>query len=188
MTLEQVVGIVALLWPVAEIILGVVRRAKRSRADVRDRGSMLLLWMLIVASIMAGAMLRGRAAALAIRGRWALDLSLVLLVAGLAIRAAAILTLGRFFTSNVAIQSEHRVVHSGLYRYIRHPSYLGALLAFVGLGFFFRNWLSVGLIVVATTAAFLYRMKVEETALIAALGDEYIEYRHSTKRLLPGIY
>ena len=179
------------LWPCCgqlQVVLGLARRAKRSRADVRDRGSLLLLWMLIIASTMAGSMLRGRAAALSIRGEWALAISLVLLVGGLAIRATAILTLGRFFTSNVAIQPEHRVVRTGLYRFIRHPSYLGALLAFVGLGFLLRNWLSVSLILVATMIAFLYRIKVEEAALMATLGDEYVEYRRSTKRLLPGIY
>ena len=188
MTLKAIVRAVALLWPVAEVGLVLAARAKHSRAEVRDRGSLVLLWMVIAGSVTAGSMLRVRAARMSLPAQSAWIISLVLLVGGLAIRATAIITLGRFFTSNVAIHAGHQIVRTGLHRYIRHPSYTGALLAFAGLGFFFRNWFSMGIILVPVTAAFMYRIHVEEAALVAAFGHEYIDYRGSTKRLLPGVY
>ncbi len=188
MTLEPVVGTIALLWPLAEVALGLATRVKRSRADVRDRGSLVLLWIVISISITAASMLRLPAARMSMPAHSAWLISLVLLVTGLALRATAIITLGRFFSSNVAIHAGHQIVRAGLYRYVRHPSYTGALLAFAGLGFFFRNWLSLALILAPITAAFLYRIHVEEAALVDALGRDYLEYRRATRRLVPGVY
>ncbi len=70
----------------------------------------------------------------------------------------AILTLGRLFTVNVAIQADHSVVETGLYRFVRHPSYVGLLLTFVGLGVFFANWLSLFGLLVPIALAVLNRM------------------------------
>jgi len=111
-----------------------------------------------------------------------------LFVIGLGLRWYAIIHLGRFFTVNVAIQNDHRVVSSGPYRLVRHPSYLGALLAFLGLGVCFINLISFAIIVVPITAAFIYRIRIEESALMESLGTNYREYAARTKRLIPFIY
>jgi protein-S-isoprenylcysteine O-methyltransferase len=70
-----------------------------------------------------------------------------LFAAGLALRWYAIVYLGRFFTVNVAISKDHRLIDTGPYRFIRHPSYTGAIMAFVGVfasGFCLHNWASLG--------------------------------------------
>ena len=113
---------------------------------------------------------------------------IVLIIVGLAVRWAAILTLRKYFTVDVAILSDHKIVMTGLYRYVRHPAYLGSLLSFLGLGISFSNWLSALVIFVPITGAFVYRIRVEERALDASLGDAYRQYQTSTKRLIPGIF
>ena len=74
---------------------------------------------------------------------WATELSaslgLGLLVVGIIIRWSAIYTLGKYFTGTVMIKDDHRLVQNGLYRYLRHPAYAGALLAHLGLGLSFSN-------------------------------------------------
>ena len=102
-------------------------------------------------------------------------------------RWIAILTLGRLFTVDVAIQANHAVVQSGLYRLVRHPSYSGLLLAFLGLGISFGNWMSILVLMVPIFLAVLNRVRKEEHALIAALGSEYVEYCSRTKRFIPGL-
>ena len=57
---------------------------------------------------------------------WPVVAGLVLIVAGAALRAWSIVTLGRFFQYQIRIQAEHRVVTNGPYRYVRHPSYTGS--------------------------------------------------------------
>ncbi len=115
-------------------------------------------------------------------------LALSLLLCGLAIRWAAILTLGRYFTVNVAIARDHRIVQAGLYRFVRHPSYSGLLLAFVGMGLSFHSWLSLGILVLPIAAALARRIGVEEQALRAAFGGEYEAYAARTWRLIPWIH
>ncbi|HEX8708612.1 MAG TPA: isoprenylcysteine carboxylmethyltransferase family protein [Pyrinomonadaceae bacterium] len=115
-------------------------------------------------------------------------LGLALLLGGVAFRWAAIYTLGKYFTGTVLIKGDHRLVRSGLYKHLRHPAYTGALVAHLGLGLSFSNWFSLSLSVVPYLAAAMYRMHVEEQALLEAFGDEYITYSRKTKRLVPKVY
>ena len=113
--------------------------------------------------------------------------ALVLMVFGLVVRWTAILTLGRLFTVDVAIHSDHEVVQTGLYRYARHPSYIGLLIAFLGFGVYFANWLSILTLLVPMTLGMLNRVNKEETALLCSLGPAYASYCVRTKRFIPGL-
>jgi len=62
------------------------------------------------------------------------------------------------------------------------------LLAVLGIGVAFDNWLSLLAILIPVAAALLYRIWVEESALVEILGREYDDYRKVTKRLVPGVY
>ncbi len=117
-----------------------------------------------------------------------LVLALVLLLGGLALRWAAILTLDRLFTVDVAIQSDHMVVQNGLYRFIRHPSYTGLLLAFLGVGVYFANWLSMLVLMLPITLVVINRVVKEERTLLAALGADYAAYCARTRRFIPGLF
>jgi protein-S-isoprenylcysteine O-methyltransferase Ste14 len=114
--------------------------------------------------------------------------AVIVLLFGLVVRWSAIFTLGKSFSSNVAIHDSQQLNHSGPYRFVRHPSYLGLLLIFLAVGLHSRNWLSFGCATVPTTAALLYRIHVEESALVRAFGEEYMAYSKTTKRLIPGLY
>lgn len=115
-------------------------------------------------------------------------LGIALMLCGTGLRWAAIRTLKRYFTVNVTILENHRVVRDGLYRRLRHPSYTGLLLRYFGFGLSFSNWLSLTLIFLPMLASVFYRIRVEEAALEEAFGGEYAEYARTTKRLIPGVY
>jgi protein-S-isoprenylcysteine O-methyltransferase len=88
----------------------------------------------------------------------------------------------------VTIQAGHEVIRSGPYRVLRHPAYAGALLALVGIGVVFGSWPALALCVAPIAAALVQRIRVEEAALEAALGEPYGEYERSTSRLIPGLW
>jgi protein-S-isoprenylcysteine O-methyltransferase Ste14 len=97
-------------------------------------------------------------------------------------------TLGRFFTVDVTIEKDHEQVERGPFRLVRHPSYTGVLLAFVGFALTLRNWGAILVVLLPIFVAFVRRMNVEENALTEALGNQYRDYIRRTKRLVPGIY
>jgi protein-S-isoprenylcysteine O-methyltransferase len=104
------------------------------------------------------------------------------------VRSAAIVQLGRFHTPNVAVRADHQLRVTGLYRLVRHPSYLGALIAYLGFSLALGNWLSVVVIMSITTPLYLYRIHEEDAALLAAFGDPYRAYCARTKRLIPWVF
>jgi protein-S-isoprenylcysteine O-methyltransferase Ste14 len=115
-------------------------------------------------------------------------LGLTLLLVGIVIRGTAIWTLGTYFTGTVLIKNNHELIRTGLYKYLRHPSYAGALLAHLGLGLAFLSWFSLLLSSVPFFIAAFYRIHVEEIALEEKFKCEYLNYAKATKRLIPGLY
>jgi len=113
---------------------------------------------------------------------------LTLFAAGILVRSIAIAQLGAFHMPDVAIRVGHRVVDTGLYRHVRHPSYLGACIAFLGFGLGLGSWVSAVVALGMALIAYAYRIHVEEQALRDALGDAYTAYQARTRRLVPGIY
>src|SRR5262249_33215399 len=107
---------------------------------------------------------------------------------GLAIRLAAVATLRKQFTTAVAIVTDHELVRAGLYRIIRHPAYTGLLAIELGVGLASGNWLCVVVSIALPLAGTLYRIHVEEQALVRHFGAAYQAYAARTKRLIPGIY
>jgi protein-S-isoprenylcysteine O-methyltransferase Ste14 len=174
-------------WVISEVILLILARSKKNSVD-RDEGSIVLLNATIYICVALGVSL-GFPGIGHIRGfnsiiPW---MGLCLIVIGLIIRWISILTLKKYFTTNVVIQNDHRIIKFGIYRFVRHPSYSGSIISFLGLGLVFVNWLATIILVVPTTIAFMKRIKVEERALKNAFGEEYIAYCKSTWLLLPWI-
>jgi len=110
------------------------------------------------------------------------------LVVGLLLRWTAIFTLGRFFAADVAIHEGQLVVSAGPYRHVRHPSYTGLMLAFLGLGVFFDSWLSVAGLMIPITLAVMHRIRHEESVLVGALGPAYSTSCARTKQLIPWVW
>ena len=172
----------------SEVALSFFRRSKTG-TRAKDGGSLWLLWVVIILGVQLGAY-AGHAwpqTRFPAMPRWQAA-GCVLIPLGLALRWWSIVYLGRFFTVNVAVHEGHRVVDSGPYRYIRHPSYTGALIAFLGLGLGFGSWFSVLIVMVSTWLAYASRIRIEERALLEALGESYRRYVRRTKRLVPLIY
>jgi protein-S-isoprenylcysteine O-methyltransferase len=107
---------------------------------------------------------------------------------GIILRYWAIRTLGKFFTTVIGMQKGHRLVKGGPYRYIRHPSYTGALITVFGFGIALRNL--IGLILMMAIVLFIYKTRIdyEEKVLTSNFGKEYKEYAKNTKRLIPWVY
>ena len=178
-----------LVYLISELLLTVTRRSHSRTGQKQDRSTLGMIWLVIAVSIMASVFVAQNFPAAALsHGPMFAFAGVVLFVAGLLLRWWAIITLGRFFTVDVTIEKDHELVERGPFRVVRHPSYTGVLLAFVGFALSLRNWAAMLIMLLPIFAAFIHRMNVEEDALSRALGSRYADYMRRTKRVVPFLY
>lgn len=172
-------------WLVSEI--AILRPARdRSGSDV-DRKSMLLLAASNLAAPLLAISLYFSGIGAASFGNATKVLGLVLMIAGFVTRWAGMWTLKKYFSANVAVQSDHRLVIKGPYKLVRHPGYFGGWLAFTGFGLSLGNWGSLFVLTALTIPAFLYRIHVEEQALRRAFPD-YPAYAARVRKFIPLVW
>jgi protein-S-isoprenylcysteine O-methyltransferase Ste14 len=108
--------------------------------------------------------------------------------AGFGLRAWAVRTLGRFFRVEVTVETDQTLVDTGPYARVRHPSYTGLLVFYLGLGICLDSYLSVAAAVLLPLAAVVNRIAHEERTLRRELGAAYETYSTRTSRLVPGVW
>src|SRR5258708_10873435 len=161
---------------------------RRAEATNTDRGSLAFLRACIVAGALLAALASKVTATAFSYGLVIFSVSLAIAWAGIALRWWSFRTLGRYFTFTVMTSANQPVITNGPYRFLRHPSYAGLLLIIAGIGFSYRNWLSIACLIFFPLIGFVYRIRVEEAALSATLGDAYTTYASGRKRLIPFVW
>jgi len=175
-------------WFLSEILLNRFFRSSSHSKNNQDKGSIRIIWITI-----------GLANSIGIISALFFEIpvsksiimpyfGLSIVLSGMIFRFISIFTLGKFFTVDVTIQKNHQLIKDGVYRFIRHPSYLGSIISFIGFGLSLNNWISLFMISVPVTIAMLYRIKVEEKLLTEQFGSIYIEYVAKTYKLIPWLY
>lgn len=113
---------------------------------------------------------------------------MVLFVAGAGLRWWSFWALGQYFTFTVDVSPDQEVVTAGPYRVLRHPGYAGGLLAMVGIGVVYANWVGLAGFAIPCLLILLWRIHIEEAALLGTAGDPYRSYAAHHKRLVPLIW
>jgi protein-S-isoprenylcysteine O-methyltransferase Ste14 len=169
--------------------------AMRLRSRLHRRGTKSNAWSQVVTvAAIVGGLLGGLAGASWTKaaistGRWAVfSVGLVFMAFGIYVRQWAIVALGRFFTADLRIQVDQTVIDRGPYRWVRHPSYSGLIVFFVGFGLALTNWLSLLISAVVPTVGLVLRVFAEERSLLAGLGEPYRRYAGTRKRLFPKVW
>lgn len=191
-------GLVVLLLYSLQSELRFGGRARTHRTGAADRRSTLVVSVAAAVPVLgfALAMKAASPGASAWLPRWLHDavvpglpvvawVGVVLGVVGLVLRLSAVMTLRERYTRTLLVENEHTIERRGLYRVVRHPGYLGSLLCLNGIALASGNAAILIASLVATSAAYTYRIKVEDEMLVAGLGHPYVEYREQVRALLP---
>jgi protein-S-isoprenylcysteine O-methyltransferase Ste14 len=179
---------VSYLYGFFEVFMNLRQSRKNNATTMNDKGSLWLLYGLITLgyalSFSIGATKIGRVY------HWDtfFAIGMVLVVIGFIIRIYSILTLNQYFTYSVAKVENHKIISTGLYKFIRHPGYLGQFIIFMGISISISNWLSILLMMIPVTLGYLYRIKVEEKFMTDQFGEDYKHYQDRTKRIIPLLY
>ena len=189
MTLSIFFYIISFAWIISEIVLSRMKKSDfENSINDYDKKTLKTIWITILFSLAIGIFVStfsfGRISILPYQQ----IIGLILITLGLLIRWTSILKLKDSFTVDVSIRKDQTIIKDGIYKFIRHPSYSGSLLSFLGLSLVLTNVFTILIIVVPITIAFLHRIKIEENVLTDVIGTEYVEYSKQTKKLIPFIY
>jgi protein-S-isoprenylcysteine O-methyltransferase Ste14 len=175
------------VWFLSEIIFNRLLRSKNKNSSSKDNGTLKLIWILIFIAIFLAVYLTNFNFLIS-KSVIISYLGLSIIVAGIILRTIIIISLGKFFTVDVAINKNHKLKTNGFYKYIRHPSYTASLLSFIGFGISLNNWASLLVVITILLIAFLIRIKTEEEVLANYFGMKYLAYKKNTKKIIPFIY
>ncbi len=176
------------VWIASELFGAVLVPRLRGRGETRvrrDRGSGALI--IFTVFISSGLALSFGYAGVFVLPDWVFYPGIFLMLLGVLVRQWAIAVLGRFFSLTVRVATDHRVVTRGPYRLVRHPSYTGVLITFIGLGLAVQSLGGLLVLLGVFSLSYGYRIRVEEKTLLSELGPDYASYMKRTKRLVPFI-
>ncbi|WP_159474708.1 isoprenylcysteine carboxylmethyltransferase family protein [Dyadobacter sp. 3J3] len=186
--MNPVFTVIYVIWFLSETLLNRLLRSKSTDKQNADKNSLLIIWITVVATIILAMYISINYYFPIYPNIIIRYIGLGIIVLGIVLRIAAVLSLGKFFTVDVTIREDHKLKKDGVYKYLRHPSYFASLLSFIGFGLSINSWPGLILIVIAVMAVFIFRIKIEEKILIGQFGDEYVDYKKNTKGIIPFIY
>ena len=166
-----------------------VRRSRPAQGEQTDRGSMAVImlvgWIGSIAAFVVAS--NPRFSITQNRTAW-FGIGLIVLLFGRLLRKHCWKMLGEHFTGNVKASADQPVIEKGAYRWVRHPSYSGGIMMYLGTGIALTNWLSAIIMTLAGAVGYVYRVYVEERALQENLGGRYQDYMRRTKRFIPLVF
>ncbi|HEX5001838.1 MAG TPA: isoprenylcysteine carboxylmethyltransferase family protein [Bacteroidia bacterium] len=184
----ELIQIISIAFPVSEVLLFLLKRTGKKQGAVKgDKGSVIILWSVIFAAVYFSMVLSAK-----FPRNNPIELlqasGIVIFIVGAIIRWIAIVQLGRYFTVDVAMQPSHRIKNDGLFTYVRHPSYTGLVLEFLGFSLLFNSWYPLFIMNIPIFIALVYRMHIEEAMLLSHFGDPYRDYMSKRKRIFPFVF
>ncbi|MGD0709965.1 MAG: isoprenylcysteine carboxylmethyltransferase family protein [Bacteroidales bacterium] len=180
--------IIWIIWCCSEILLNRLMLSGSNDKKGQDKGSLGFMWIMITLSIFSGIIFSSYVKILISDQLIVPYIGLAIIVVGMILRFISIWTLGSFFTVDVTIREDHKIKKDGVYRFLRHPSYSGSLLSFIGFGISLNNWLSLIVVTILITVGLINRIRIEEKVLTDQFGADYLDYKKNTYRLIPWIY
>ncbi len=177
------------VWITAEVKLARPNRIDNATISEKEERSQRVLWLTMLVSLILALIFKTIALfPLHIGYLPRQIIGLLIFATGLALRYIAVKHLGRLFTTDVSIYTNHQLIIAGPYRWVRHPAYTGLIIAFAGAGLAMGDFIALALLTIPVTVAFSYRINIEEKFLVKKFGKEYQDYRQQTKKLLPWIF
>lgn len=184
----EVIYVVLSILGLSEAFLSYKKRSNRdTRKSGNDRLSLLAIWFTVGMSICLSIVFLEQAGA-NVPITPITTAGIVLTLLGSFIRWGAIIQLKDAFTVDVSIISAHDLKTDGIFARVRHPSYTGLLLNYIGVGIAMNNLYSFLILTIPTIIVILYRIRVEENLLTLEFGEKYLTYIKSTKKIIPLIY
>lgn len=189
MTNEFILILLAVLIISSSGLIINVTKSKQSKVVWQEITKTLLYFKIAVPLALILSVFFFQKGVLSYRQHWFFTtLGIILFVFGLIVRWVAIQKLSGLFTVKISIMEDHKLITSGIYKYIRHPSYTGMIMYYIGLGLLMHNFISIGILIVLPLSAILIRIHYEEKTLETHFKNQYTEYKKKSWKLIPLLF
>jgi protein-S-isoprenylcysteine O-methyltransferase Ste14 len=170
------------------LVVNFIKRGDNEEEEKNDGGTLLWFRVLVPSGLVLSIVFYFLEIGTIEYSEFIINLGYTLVVLGLLLRWYSIWRLGNAFTVHVKIVDNHQLNTLGIYKYIRHPSYTGLILYYLGLALAMENLVSLALLIIAPLFAILYRISQEETVLIDYFEADYLTYKKRSWKLFPFIF
>ena len=191
-TLDLIAFCITVIFGISEWVLNFSMKKKGISSVKKDRTTIIFMFAVTIsvaiAILLSFYLNRIGVFEIVFSHKILMILTIIFVFIGVMIRWFSIITLDKYFSTNLTIIDGHSLYKGGLYKYIRHPSYLGTTISFVGVGLYFSNLISFCIIVSSIVIGYLHRIRNEEKMLINHFGKEYVDYQNETKMLVPFVW
>jgi protein-S-isoprenylcysteine O-methyltransferase Ste14 len=186
----KIIVIVSLvyLYAIFEYLINLRQKHKIKIVSKGDKGSLRILLICISIGYLLSFAVAATKFGRIYYWNYLFVIGLIISAMGLAIRIISIKTLNKYFTYSVTEVANHEIVENGIYKFIRHPAYLGQILIFTGISISLSNWISIILMLISVMIGYINRIHIEEKFMLEQFGSNYLSYQKRTKRLLPKFY
>jgi protein-S-isoprenylcysteine O-methyltransferase Ste14 len=116
---------------------------------------------------------------------WQMALSILFFLLATLLSWTAKRALGRQWRLDAGLSSDHELVMSGPYRFLRHPIYTSLLCVVLGTGVMITPWWLLLLALLVFVVGTEIRVRVEDQLLRSAFGDRFRDYQQSVSAYVP---
>lgn len=116
---------------------------------------------------------------------WRVALSVLFFALAALLSFSGTRALGRQWRIDAGLNADHELVRSGPYRVVRHPIYASMLCLLLGIGMMVSRWPLFLAALVLFIAGTEIRVRVEDSLLSSAFGDQFLAYRKSVSAYIP---
>ena len=114
-------------------------------------------------------------------------LGLVMFVVFSWVQVLAYKSLGSSYAQDVVVMKEHKLITTGIYKFIRHPQYLSQLLSDLGAGLALLSYLVVPVVILVEIPLFIMRAAMEDKLLKKHFSNEFPAYKKRSGFMIPFI-
>ena len=115
--------------------------------------------------------------------------TIALIFIGFILRMSCYYELGSLFTFTIKTERNHKLIKTGPYKYLAHPSYIAQVLVIVGSVFLLtKSWIATLGLLVISYVMISKRIKIEEKLMRKKFGNKYNKYMKNRYKLIPFIY
>ncbi|MCB2357087.1 methyltransferase family protein [Clostridium estertheticum] len=190
LTIKETFQVVFIFYLISEMIIWVftslISRNQSGEKQNGDKGSYFLLVTGSVSIIFLNLICRKHLPfVLPILFFW---IGIFFIITGVLLRSYSVWILRNFFTLSVQVNSTQKIIQTGPYKYLRHPSYSGSILSLIGIALSFRSFEGILGTLIIIFVIYGYRIKIEETILEKNFKETYKEYKDNTSKIIPFIW